>query len=125
MGRLYQRGRLGILLAGLCSVLAFARSDSGESVWVFWAVDETGRAWASTEPESRAYAPPIAYPTRAACEARLEADARKYESGTDLRPQVIRSSGSTTTEYGATWVWMSRRYCLPDTVDPREPKGTK
>lgn len=122
MGQLDQRRRRGILLAaGLCSVLGFARSDSRESAWVFWAVEETGRAWASTRPMSHAWAPPIAYSTRAACEARLEADARKYEAATDLRPRVIRSSSSTTTEYG-TEGWKDRRYCLPATVDPRGPK---
>ncbi len=94
------------------SVLASVATVHAECAWVVWAYALGERV--------ESYSIDAAYPTRKECDesVRKTADAAKAQ-GYDVRggipgsPEVIAQKGTTTLKY----------FCLPDTVDPRGPKG--
>jgi hypothetical protein len=115
---------MNIVALVFLSLLALAKSASAECAWVWWQEEEI---WMPPRPLSKEWATPIAYPTRAACEARLTAYVRAWEESHNPGQSVMRDPSGTAAEFrtevkggGRTSV---RRYCLPDTVDPRGPKG--
>jgi len=106
MGQLCQRGRIGILLASLCFLLGAPASASAECAWVLWVhtEDKGLRGWW----DGPKWTPRSAFASKKECEDPLGIRS-KGAPGDD--PLDIRSKQS--------WI------CLPDTVDPRGPKGTK
>jgi hypothetical protein len=106
-------------LLALFGLLLFATSASAECAWVFWETSDSSRS-SSTWVVS-------AWETKPACEQAL---AQKVQS--DSAP---RGKGEVTVDHIAgkprvSWrlgseISFSTYTCLPDTVDPRGPKGTK
>jgi hypothetical protein len=96
MGVIYARkGRYLRTLLGLLGVLILATSASAECAWVLWGAQRPHEGTA----DARAWWVLAAYPTKAECESRRGAVHRR------------RTSEEASFE------------CLPDTVDPRSPKG--
>jgi hypothetical protein len=104
------------------SLLAWAATASAECAWVFWLEASDAR---SHESSSR---PVSGWGTREACEQALTQKlASDSEKDTDMDVTVDRQAGRPR-------LWVRRKghseplavysyVCLPDTVDPRGPKG--
>jgi hypothetical protein len=96
---------------------------------VLWRKDETKMPDGLREIE---WAAPIAYADRAACVAWIDANVKNWNwnaSSPDRRQSVERSASGTAAEFRTRFKdridgWTAVRLrCLPDTVDPRGPKG--
>jgi len=104
------------------SLLASAATASGECAWVFWLEAGNPRTHDSS---SR---PVSGWGTREACEQALTQKlASDSEKDTEMDVTVDRQAGRPR-------LWMRRKghseplavfsyVCLPDTIDPRGPKG--
>jgi hypothetical protein len=111
-----------IMLAGLC-LLCFATSTSAEGSWVHWYRE--GAPWQLV----------AAYPTAAECIKHLDQleqgvrDKNKISKAVGMPPtfEIYRNAPTVLVSVyldGAGKAVAGREdRCLPDTVDPRGPKG--
>jgi hypothetical protein len=107
MGQINQRGRIGIMLASLCSLLGVAAPASAECAWVLWMESPVhSKQWSLRYP----YDSP-AFETKKECDRAAQ------------HAEAIQTSGLTdATKRGLPLEPRSWYVCLPDTVDPRGPK---
>jgi len=100
-----------IRLLSALLVLAFAATANAECVWMFWEEQEQN---SFPEPIHTIWRVPLAYPSRAACVAVIEEYVKHW------KPSPTQS---VTRAGNSNFALIVRRHCLPDTVDPRGPKG--
>jgi hypothetical protein len=111
-----------LLLVVACSLLISAATAHAECAWVFWQHEEAIALGGGSDK----WATPIAYPDRAACVAVIDRYVKAWQEGASPKQTVDRMPSGTAAEFRTLegrLIWVVRRYCLPDTVDPRGPKA--
>jgi hypothetical protein len=110
-------------------LLMFATSAAAECAWVLWQEhriysDSPSPSWDIGEAEETK----DACMRRAALQVTARADTMKSINANAPRPdpeQTIKIKGNSV-EIWMAWtkqLWVYRYHCLPDTIDPRGPKG--
>ena len=133
VGRVPVTGRRPCIVVAVLCLLTASTSASAERVWTLWTQEAATEPGLVTE-EKKAWRRMAAFDSKPACfaDASTKAEALAYGSDQERKMQVLRlglgedhlavkSTFSGGLFEGAR-MWTYFR-CLPDTVDPRGPKG--
>ena len=132
-GRVPNAGRRPRIVVALLCLLTAAGSASAESVWILWTQEVATEAGLVTE-EKKAWRRIATFDSKSACfaDASTKAEALAYGSDQERKIQVLRlglgedhlavKSTFSGGLFDGARMWTYFR-CLPDTVDPRGPKG--
>lgn len=105
------------VLLGPLGLLFFATSASAECAWVLWSVSATVVvATGETRALPAAWSPYAGFANAQACVTAQAAAMRDDQARGKDWSEVVQN-----VEVRHTFIYR----CLPDTVDPRGPKGTK
>jgi hypothetical protein len=117
--------KIAAKLVALALVLA-PSSAWAECAWMLWQEEQDNIHPATAK---KAWITPLAYRDRAACVAVIAERVKAWEQGRSARQEVRPAANDTAAEF-ITWTTdrkgfvLYRLHCLPDTVDPRGPKGS-
>ena len=108
-------------------ILTSSATASAECAWVLWVDDES---ISSRTGKTQTWDILSAHETKQACEARSNVawkERREWLSGLGFGighvPVPGYVGGAKRWDDGTTTSIVNRYYCLPDTIDPRGPKG--
>jgi len=100
------------IAGALILVLAFAPSAWSECAWVLWA-----------ETRGLRYETVSASDTREVCERALGKQIARWKTGANVTVDDTTVNVRSEDKSGSASISSVRYVCLPDTVDPRGPKG--
>jgi len=111
-------------------LLAVATSASAECAWVLWLEDSR---WSTTNLPFHEWNLVGGHPSKDACESKIaerlisSASSMKREPAKGRTDTLEVEGNVATSKYqwidGPSGGWSIRYLCLPDTLDPRRPKG--
>lgn len=119
---------LTAVVVALDLVAATAAPAFAECAWVLWKQE---RINIPPRPISVEWSIPIAFVDRTACVAWIERNAKEWEKTTTPGQSVMRAPTGTAAEFrtegtgGRGSGITNTILCVPDTVDPRGPKGNR
>ena len=103
-----------------CCLVALATSASADCAWVLWRDTKGG---GSPEPD---VAPVSAWETRQQCQQALGREienAKRIFKDSEVTVDMLSGSPRVWVSSSGTTSLSMRYQCLPDTVEPRGPKG--
>jgi len=103
------------------SLLVSTATAYAECAWLLW--EERVSSYTTVAGEDRRSESPRAFPDRDSCLAYLTKTVRESNINGDQRA-TLGPGMSGVIEVSSPWTRHTKMfYCLPDTVDPRGPKG--